>query len=59
MHAAKTKREFGRSQESYYAHICNTHGRKIQRDEAPKVLAPPTTANLAEKNFLLKVVLSH
>ena len=25
-----------------------THGRKIQRDEAPKVLAPPTTANLAE-----------
>ena len=25
-----------------------THGRKIQCDEAPKVLAPPPTANLAE-----------
>ena len=25
-----------------------THGRKLQRAEAPKVLAPPTTANLAE-----------
>ena len=25
-----------------------THGRTIQRDEAPKVLAPPTTANLAD-----------
>ena len=39
--------------------LSSTHGRKIQRDEAPKVLAPPTTANLAEWNFLLKVVLSH
>ena len=36
-----------------------THGRKLQHDEAPKVLAPPTTANFAEWNFLLKVVLSH
>ena len=26
----------------------STHGRKIQRDEAQKVSAPPTTANLAE-----------
>jgi len=29
------------------------------RDEAPKVLAPPLTANLAGWNFLLKVVLGH
>ena len=35
-----------------------THGRKIERDEAPKVLAPPPTANLAEWNFVLKVVVS-
>ena len=37
--------------------VC-THGRKIERDEAPKVLAPPPTANLAEWNFFLKVVVS-
>ena len=35
-----------------------THGRKIERDEAPKVLAPPPTANLAEWNFVLKVVVN-
>ena len=46
---------------SVFLSICvflSTHGRKIERDEAPKVLAPPPTGNLAEWNFVLKVVVS-
>ena len=35
-----------------------THGRKIQRDEAPKVLAPPLTASLTEWDSFLKVIVS-
>ena len=31
-----------------------THGRKLQRDEALKVFAPPTTANLSEWSFLFE-----